>query len=176
MLFRSPIAPVTVEEGRTLTFTARAVDADLPAQNLRFSLDPGSPAGATIDPASGRFQWVPDEDAGASTVSATIRVTDDGPGDLFATQRVEIQVRPRFKVVFSEILRKSSPAGAEFVELFNRSTRTAWDLSGVQLIGSNLSFPFPAGTSIGPDSRLLIVGSRARFTEVFGLFPGIVGE
>ncbi|MFM8877593.1 MAG: lamin tail domain-containing protein, partial [Verrucomicrobiota bacterium] len=120
--------------------------------------------------------WVPDEDAGASTVSATIRVTDDGPGDLSATQRVEIQVRPRFKVVFSEILQKSSPAGAEFIELFNRSTRTTWDLSGVQLIGSNLSFTFPAGTSIGPDARLLIVGSRARVTEVFGLFPGIVGE
>ena len=171
-----PIAPATVEEGRTWTLTARASDADLPAQSLRFSLDAGAPAGATIDPVSGVLQWTPDEDAGASTQSVTVRVTDDGPGGLSATRRFEITVRPRFSVVFSEILRKSTPAGGEFIELFNRSTRTAWDLSGLRLNGSNLSFTFPSGTTVAPGGRVLVVASRSGMTQAFGLFPGVVGE
>ena len=170
------IAPVTVDEGGTVSFTTRASDADLPEQGLRFSLEPGAPAGAAIDPVSGRFQWTADDDSGASTQSFSIRVTDDGPGNLSATQRVEITVRPRFKVVFSEILRRSTPAGGEFIELFNRSSRTAWDLSGHRLTGDHLDFTFPAGTSVAPGARVLVVGSRARVTEVFGLFPGIAGE
>ena len=171
-----PIAPVTADEGRLVSFTARASDPDLPAQTLRFSLEPGAPAGAAIDPVSGRFQWTPEDDTGGSVQAITVRVTDDGPGNLGTTRRFEVTVRPRFQVVFSEILRRSTPAGAEFIELFNRSSRTAWDLSGLRLVGSNLSVTFPSGTLAAPGSRLLVVANRARMAEVFGLFPGVVGE
>ena len=41
-----PIGNQTVNEGSTLTFTATATDADLPANTLTFSLDAASPAGA----------------------------------------------------------------------------------------------------------------------------------
>jgi hypothetical protein len=170
------IAPVAVDEGRTVLFTARASDPDQPAQALRFSLEPGAPAGATIDPVSGQFQWTPDEDTGASVQAITVRVSDDGPGNLGATRRVEVTVRPRFKVVFSEILRRSTPTGAEFIEFFNRSARTSWDLSGMRLSGSNLSFTFPPSTTAAPGSRMLVVANRVRTGEVFGLLPGVVGE
>jgi hypothetical protein len=170
------IAPITVDEGQLVRFVAQASDPDLPAQSLRFSLEAGAPAGASIDPISGLFQWTPDDDAGASTQTVSVRVTDDGPGNLSATQRVEISVRPRFKVVFSEILRRSSPAGAEFIELFNRSSQTTWDLSGLRLTGSNLSFTFPVGSSMAPGARVLVVASRNVITGVFGVFPGILGE
>ena len=50
-----------INEGRLLTFTASATDADLPANNLSFSLDSGAPAGATIDPSTGQFSWTPPE-------------------------------------------------------------------------------------------------------------------
>ena len=172
----APIAPQTVEEGRTLSIPLVADDPDLPAQALRFSLEPGAPAGAVVDPVSGLFQWTPDDDAGGSTQPVTVRVTDDGPGALSATRRFEITVRPRFTVVFSEILRKSTPAGGEFIELFNRSARTAWDLSGLRLTGSNLSFTFPTGTTVAPGGRVLVVGSRSGMIAAFGLFPGVVGE
>ncbi len=170
------IAAQTVDEGRLLAFTIAATDPDLPAQNLRFSLDPGAPSGASIDPVSGLFQWTPDDDSGAATQTVSVRVTDDGPGNLSATRSFEVTVRPRFKVVFSEILRRSSPAGGEFVELFNRSARTPWDLSGLRMAGSNLSFTFPAGSVVAPGARVLVVRSRTGITDTFGLFPGIVGE
>ena len=170
------IAPITVEEGQLVSFVAQASDPDLPAQSLRFSLEAGAPAGASIDPISGLFQWTPNDDAGASTQTVSVRVTDDGPGNLSATQRVEISVRPRFKVVFSEILRRSSPVGGEFIEMFNRSSQTTWDLSGLRLTGSNLSFTFPVGSSMAPGARVLVVASRNVITGVFGVFPGILGE
>jgi hypothetical protein len=170
------IPPMAVDEGRTVSFTARASDPDQPAQALRFSLEPGAPAGATIDPVSGRFQWTPDDDAGALVQAISVRVTDDGPGSLSALRRFEVTVKPRFQGVFSEILRRSTPAGGEFVELVNRSAKTAWDFSGLRLSGSNLSFTFPAGTTVAPGSRVLVVANRVRMGEVFGLLPGVVGE
>ena len=39
-----PIADRTIGEGQLLVITNRAFDADLPRQNLRFSLGPGAPA------------------------------------------------------------------------------------------------------------------------------------
>ena len=170
------IAPITADEGLLVSFVAQASDPDLPAQSLRFSLEAGAPAGASIDPISGLFQWTPDDDAGASTQAVSVRVSDDGPGNLSTTQRVEISVRPRFKVVFSEVLRRSSPTGGEFIELFNRSSQTTWDLSGLRLIGSNLSLTFPGGSSMAPGARVLVVAGRKGITDAFGLFPGIVGE
>lgn len=170
------IAPVTVEEGRSVSVVASATDPDQPAQNLRFTLEPGAPNGASIDPVSGLFQWTADDDTGAVTQAITVRVTDDGPGNLSATQRFEITVRPRFKVVFSEILRRSSPVGAEFIELFNRSSKTTWDLSGLRLTGSNLSFVFPSGSAVAPGARAMVVRSQAGISTVFGVIPRILGE
>src|SRR5205823_5723823 len=68
----------TVDEGNLLTFVATANDANVPAQVLTFTLDPGAPAGASIDPVTGLFTWTPIEAQGPSTNSVTIRVTDDG--------------------------------------------------------------------------------------------------
>lgn len=42
-----------VLEGAVVTFTAVATDGDLPTQRLVFSLDPGAPAGAWVDPDRG---------------------------------------------------------------------------------------------------------------------------
>ena len=56
--------PETIDEGSTLSFTATASDADLPANTLTFSLaaaQRSGPAGATIDPARGAFSWTPSE-------------------------------------------------------------------------------------------------------------------
>ena len=47
-------------EGTQLTFTATAVDGDLPANSLSFSLV-GAPAGAAINATSGVFTWTPGE-------------------------------------------------------------------------------------------------------------------
>jgi hypothetical protein len=69
----------TVNEGSLLTFAVSATDADLPPQNVTFSLDPqGLPAGAAINPTNGIFTWEPVESQGPAVYGITIRATDDG--------------------------------------------------------------------------------------------------
>lgn len=69
-------ASATINELSAYTFTASALDADIPEQTLTYSLI-GAPAGATINPASGAFSWTPTEAQGdGSTYSFTVRVSD----------------------------------------------------------------------------------------------------
>jgi len=82
----------TIAEGTLLTFTNSATDPDLPAQALTFSLDPGAPTGASIDPASGVFAWTPSEAQGPATNSVTVRVTDNGSPPLSGTATFSVVV------------------------------------------------------------------------------------
>ena len=86
-----PIADQTVDELSLLTFTATATDPDV-GQTLTFSLDPGFPTGATIDPSTGVFNFTPTEDQGPGTLSATIRVADnfDPPCGVFDTFTITV--------------------------------------------------------------------------------------
>jgi hypothetical protein len=84
----------TVNEGRTLVFTATAHDADLPAQQLSFSLLVGAPDGANIDPATGLFTWQPGPVSGPTTNLLVVRVSDDGAPPLSADQSFQIVVIP----------------------------------------------------------------------------------
>src|SRR5262249_27396754 len=74
----APISPLTVNEGSLLTFTAKATDLDIPPQAITYSLGPGAPAGAVIDPQTGAFSWTPDPFAGSGNDSITIVATDNG--------------------------------------------------------------------------------------------------
>ena len=88
-----PIAARTINEGTAVTFTAVATDPDQPAQKLTFSLGPGTPAGVSIDPATGTVSWVTTEADGPSTNSIRVRVTDDGVPPQSAEQNVAVVVR-----------------------------------------------------------------------------------
>jgi hypothetical protein len=61
-----------------LVLTNSAIDPDLPANTLTFSLEPIAPDGASINPTNGVFTWTPTEAQGPSTNLVTVRVTDDG--------------------------------------------------------------------------------------------------
>lgn len=71
-----PIGPFLLKEGEVLSFHASASDVDVPSNVLVFSLS-GAPDGAMIDPASGTFTWVPEDDAGSPFTFAVV-VTDEG--------------------------------------------------------------------------------------------------
>ncbi|MCB0872454.1 MAG: putative Ig domain-containing protein, partial [Thermoleophilia bacterium] len=86
-----PIPAVTVDEGDTLAFTAVASDADVPAQTLTFSLI-GAPAGASIDPVTGAFTWMPKESQGPATYAIIVVVTDSDAPPLSATRVVDVTV------------------------------------------------------------------------------------
>src|SRR5205807_6398706 len=84
----TPPGDQTVGEGSRLRFHAVATDPD--GDRLTFRLDPGAPAGAAIDPATGVFTWTPGD--GPARAAVRIRVTDDGVPAQSAVQTVSITV------------------------------------------------------------------------------------
>ncbi len=85
------IAPLTVEDGLLVALTAVATDPDLPANHLTFSLAPSAPAGAVIDPATGRFSWTPPIGV-SGTYPVTVLVVDDGTPALSDQKTFQIAV------------------------------------------------------------------------------------
>jgi PKD repeat protein len=75
--------------GTAVTFTASATDADIPTNEMTFSLDAGAPAGATIDPVTGAFSFTP---TSPGVFQVTVRVTDNGSptGEDFETISISV--------------------------------------------------------------------------------------
>src|SRR5262249_4109219 len=87
----APVGDRTIDEEAALTFTASATDAN-PTDTLTFALV-GAPRGATIDPHTAAFSWVPTEAQGPGTFTPTVRVTDDGSPTLSDEKTITITVR-----------------------------------------------------------------------------------
>ena len=62
------------------SYQLAAVDDDLPAQPLTFSLGLGAPSGMTVNPQTGLIQWTPTEFQGPGTFQVTAVVTDGNGG------------------------------------------------------------------------------------------------
>jgi len=84
---------------------------------------------------------------------------------------------PAGQVVFNEIMCNPSLSGAEFLELFNASSTTAFDLSGWQV--PELAYTFPSGLLISPGGFLVLSANRAAYAAAYGAtvplfdtFPG----
>jgi hypothetical protein len=86
------IADKTVPQGGWVRFTNSVADLDLPANLLMFSLEAGAPNGASLDPATGVFDWPLDDDVLASTNLIRVIVTDNGVPSLSATQSFTVVV------------------------------------------------------------------------------------
>jgi len=84
-----------VHAGTLVVFTNTATDADLPPNNLSFSLDIGAPAAATIDLNTGVFNWQTSDANVGSTNPITVRVTDNGVPPLSDTKPFSIAVLAR---------------------------------------------------------------------------------
>lgn len=168
------IPDFVVGEGAFLSHTNRAADTDLPAQKLSFSLEPGAPAGASIDPQSGVFTWPIGGDVGPSTNQITVRVTDDALEARSATRSFRVVVVAYPKVVLNEIMYRAATAGAEFVELHNWSTNIAWPLGGWRLTGT--TFTFPAGTTLAPGAFLVVARNLNTFRATYGNAAPVLGN
>ncbi|MBN2476763.1 MAG: peptidylprolyl isomerase [Pirellulales bacterium] len=91
-----PIADREVSEGELLQFTVGVTDPDVPENQLTFSLHGNVPAGAVIDPATGRFTFTPSELQGGESYSLMVRVTDaadSGDPNSFDEQTFAITVK-----------------------------------------------------------------------------------
>lgn len=73
----TPIGDQGINENQPLTVTVIADDPDLAlGDSLTYALVGNVPEGASIQPATGVFTWVPSELQGGQTYSITVRVTD----------------------------------------------------------------------------------------------------
>ena len=102
------IADQTVNELDTLIITNSAADADT-NEVLTYSLDPGAPAGAIIDPTSGVFSWTPTEAQGPGAYTITVRVTDNGApsasdSKTFVVSVNEVNSQPRLAAIPNQII------------------------------------------------------------------------
>src|ERR1035441_8000290 len=73
---------------------------------------------------------------------------------------------PAGQVVINEIMYAPAVANAQYVELYNNSANTTFDLSGWQFHG--LTYTFPVGSSIAPNSFLLLAANREDFAGAYG--------
>jgi hypothetical protein len=120
----------------TVAFTASATDSDLPAQALTYTLDPGAPAGATIDASSGAFSWMPTNSHAGTTNTITVRATDNGSPPLSHTRSFTVLVTRELKVTTIELsggvvtITWASNPGKTYRLEHKTDLTDAWDESG----------------------------------------------
>jgi hypothetical protein len=146
------IADRTVHAGTLIQFTNVAMDVDLPANVLTFSLLVGAPPLALVDPTNGAFSWwTSDGDAG-TTNSITVKATDDGTPALNASRTFNAVVVSR-PFIYS-------------IEATNTVVTLMWtgiDGQGYRL-QTNASMTTPIWGDVGGD--VVAVGASASATIV----------
>jgi glucose/arabinose dehydrogenase len=98
----------SVNEGQLLEFGVTATDPD-PGQTLTYSLGPGAPAGASINPATGVFMWTPP--AGPATALITVIATDNGSPPLSGSASFTVTVNDLPPTVFLTPAKSPAPVG-----------------------------------------------------------------
>lgn len=88
------IADRTIHAGCLLAVTNSATDPAVPSHALAFSLDPGAPAGATINPTTGVISWPTTSASAGTTNTITVRVTQAGSPNLSDTKSFTVVVVP----------------------------------------------------------------------------------
>ncbi len=138
------ISNQTVDEETLLSVPTGASDSDVPANVLTYSLDAGFPTGMTIDSSSGAISWTPTEAQGAGDYPVTVRVTDNGTGNLSDTQTFNVHIN---EVNLAPVLNAVGNSTIDEQVAFG-FTATATD---ADLPANNLVFSLvgaPAGASI----------------------------
>ncbi|HQZ65816.1 MAG TPA: putative Ig domain-containing protein, partial [Planctomycetaceae bacterium] len=135
------ISDKIVDEGTSLSFVVSATDPDA-GQSLTYSLNSNAPAGATINPSTGQFNWTPTEQQGPGTFSFSITVADNGSGNLRNTRAFSVTVNEVNQApVLTAIANRSVFEGSEL-----RFTTVATD---ADLPKQSLTFSLSAGAPQG---------------------------
>ncbi len=133
----APIGAKSVPELSTLTFTAKATDAN--DDQLTYSLGADAPAGASINPATGVFTWTPTEAQGPGSYPITCVVSD---GALTDSETITVTVT---EVNSTPLL---APIGSKSATVRQTLSFTAFG-TDADLPANTLTFSLGAGAPAG---------------------------
>lgn len=88
----SPVPDLQIGPGNRLRLLISAEDPDIPANTITYTLLPGGPSNASVESATGWFEWEPDAGALYSTNIIAVQATDNGAPPLSATGRFVVIV------------------------------------------------------------------------------------
>jgi glucose/arabinose dehydrogenase len=149
----SPVPSQLAEQGQPteVRVASYASDPDRPAQTLTYSLDPGAPAGAILDPNTGLFAWTvpPGQPVGSYPIGVT--VTDDGSPAMSTSGTFTIDVvpfnhPPVVAAIPAQTIDEGSPLTVDV---------TATDPDPGQALTYSLGAGAPAGAAIDPHTGVL---------------------
>jgi hypothetical protein len=109
--------------------------------------------------------------AGAGANQFNVAAYDSNGNQVGAAANVTVTYNnglssPVDTVVFNELMYDPAFPDAEYVELFNTSSNTAFDLSDWSING--LGYTFPVGSIIGPRDYLVLTKNRQAFDTAYG--------
>ncbi len=87
----SSITPISVVETQAISISLQSADADLPRNQLRYSLLGNAPTGLQLS-VDGKLTWTTTESDGPGVYPIVVRVSDDGVPNLFDTETIAITV------------------------------------------------------------------------------------
>ena len=152
----------TVSLGEIVSFTASAMDGDLPAQLITFDFAITPPAGAVIGATNGVFSWTANN---VGTNNFSLRATDGGPGALTDVKTFTVVVTPLDLVTtigFSNqvvVLNWNALAGRAYsVEYKNNLSETNWTslVTNLPAPGPSAAWNDPVGTNTQRLYRILL--------------------
>jgi hypothetical protein len=154
-----------------LLFRARITESNGPGSQFTYSLDPGAPAAARINPTNGLFHWRPARTDAGTTNSITIRATETGGSMLAATQSFNIAVREYVEVSI----------GSAVAEVGQQTNVSIQFDSSVALTGVEFTLELPTArlTSFEMENLVpslatasLVITQLDRVTISFAALPG----
>lgn len=167
----------TVTLGNTLSLTLSATDPDIPPNTLVFSSS-DLPSGATLDPSTGAFSWMPVSSQIGSN-SVTFVVTDDGTPNLSDSKAITITVIdtvPIVSVPTNITAEATSPSGA--VIEYTATALDAEDGSLAPTCSPPSGSTFPLGSTVvtctATDSALNTSSASFTITVVDTTAPTVI--
>jgi subtilisin family serine protease len=94
-----PTADQELIRGASLSLAMTVTDPDTPANKFTFSLEPGAPFGAAVDPTTGVFTWSPLPTQTLTDYYFTIKVTDNGTPALSDSETFKVTLTNRPLIV-----------------------------------------------------------------------------
>ena len=147
----------SVERNRLLTFTAGASDPD--GQALVYSLDPGAPSGAFINPTNGMFSWLVSSTQALGNYNITVRVNDAGFPAMCDVQGFTVVVHPGpCEGVKGDVVSSSAAnpvTVADWVQIGSFAARLADPTNECQRSKADCS-PAPCGDGPGPNEKITV--------------------